>query len=102
MNITNPPLDPHPRYADSLVGHAPVVEHLKAAHKAGRLPHGLLFTGEKGLGKATLAHQLARALLTDSMEYLGEKRPLTLTSTDHLLRAGNHPDFIVLEKAADE
>ncbi|NCQ67486.1 MAG: AAA family ATPase [Alphaproteobacteria bacterium] len=102
MNITNPPLDPHPRYADSLVGHAPVVEHLKAAHKAGRLPHGLLFTGEKGLGKATLAHQLARALLTDSMEYLGEKRPVPLTSTDHLLRAGNHPDFIVLEKAADE
>jgi len=95
-------LDPHPRFADHLVGHASMVEHLKAAYKAGRLPHGLLFTGAKGVGKATLAHQIARALLSNSMEHLGERRTLALSSTDHLLRAGNHPDFILLEKEADE
>jgi len=102
MNIANVSFDSHPRFADHLVGHASIVEHLKIAHKAGRLPHGLLFTGAKGLGKATFAHQLARALLNDSMECLGELPAPSLSSTDHLLRAGNHPDFIVLEKQADE
>ena len=29
-----------------------------------RLPHGLIFAGVKGIGKATFAHRLARFLLT--------------------------------------
>ena len=102
MTIETVSLDPHPRFADHLLGHTSIVEHLKTAHKAGRLPHGLLFTGAKGLGKATLAHQLARALLNNTMDSLGEQNPLPLNSTDHLLRAGNHPDFISLEKKADD
>lgn len=102
--MTDPlmPLAAHPRFADHLIGHASIVDHLKAAHKAGRLPHGLLFTGTKGLGKATLAHQLASALLNNSMAALGDQRERHLSSTDHLLRAGNHPDFMALEKKADD
>lgn len=102
MNTENASLDPHPRCANHVVGHASIIEHLKAAHQAGRLPHGLLFTGAKGLGKATLAHQITKALLNNSMAHLGEKKTLPLTPTDHLLRAGNHPDFILLEKKTDE
>lgn len=102
MNTLLMPVDHHPRFADHLVGHASVVEHLKSAHKAGRLPHALLLTGVKGVGKATLAHQIARALLCNSIEKLGEKSKGDPTPADHLLRAGNHPDFIVLEKEADE
>ncbi len=102
MNTVATPLEPHPRFATHLVGHTSLIAHFKRAYKSNRLPHGLLFTGAKGVGKATLAHQLARALLSHSMEHLGEPQLSSLTHTDHLLRAGNHPDFIALEKELDD
>ncbi len=101
MSEIDPALENHPRFAPSVVGHTSVIAHLKKTHKEGKLPHGLLFVGAKGVGKATLAHQVARALLTNSMDELGD--PITeLIPTDHLLRAGNCPDFLALEKSIDD
>lgn len=51
---------------DSLVGHLPVREALTRGRRENRLPHALLFTGPDGIGKKTLALELARGLLCES------------------------------------
>ena len=53
---------------DSLIGHLPVREALARARREGRLPHALLFAGPDGVGKKTLALELARGLLCSSGE----------------------------------
>jgi DNA polymerase III, gamma/tau subunits len=91
----------HPRYAPGLIGHQTIGEQLKTLYQANRFPHGLLFTGAPGIGKATFSHQLAKALLTDGMATLGETA--TQRGAVHaLLQAGNHPDCLIVEKSIDE
>lgn len=54
---------PHPRETQRLFGHdVPEADFLRAFN-SGRLHHGWLITGAKGVGKATLAWRLARFLL---------------------------------------
>ena len=59
-------------------GHGRVIEMLKAHRRSGRLSHAYCFTGEEGIGKATLARALAEELL------LGDGRPPRLEV---------HPDY---------
>lgn len=54
---------PHPRHAPALFGQAAAEAAFLAARAAGRLPHGWLITGPKGVGKATLAWRITRFLL---------------------------------------
>lgn len=54
---------PHPRETARLIGHRAAQEEFLATYNAGRLHHGWLITGPRGLGKATLAWRLARFLL---------------------------------------
>ena len=51
---------------DSVVGHGPAREALARACREGRLPHALLLTGPDGVGKRTLALELARGLLCET------------------------------------
>ena len=59
-------------------GHGRVIEMLKAHRHSGRLAHAYCFTGEEGIGKATLARALAQELL------LGDGQPPRLEV---------HPDY---------
>lgn len=54
---------PHPRDAEHLFGHAAAETEFLTAASSGRLPHGWLLTGPKGVGKATFAWRAARFLL---------------------------------------
>jgi DNA polymerase III subunit delta' len=54
---------PHPRETQVLYGHAAAEAEFLASFNAGRLHHGWLITGPRGVGKATLAWGLARFLL---------------------------------------
>jgi DNA polymerase-3 subunit delta' len=54
---------PHPRHAPALFGQGAAEAAFLAAHAAGRLHHGWLITGPRGVGKATLAWRIARFLL---------------------------------------
>ncbi|MBK5928517.1 DNA polymerase III subunit delta', partial [Rhodobaculum claviforme] len=54
---------PHPRHTAQLFGQHAAEADFRAALAGGRLHHGWLLTGPRGVGKATLAWRLARALL---------------------------------------
>ncbi|MBU2981722.1 DNA polymerase III subunit delta' [Lentibacter algarum] len=72
---------PHPRDAVQLYGQIDAEQKFLDAYNAGRLHHGWLLTGPKGVGKATLAWRLARFLLTQEAEggLFGEpEKPTTL------------------------
>jgi len=62
------PVVPAPRENPSLSGHEPAEQELLRAFASGRLPHGLLITGPRGIGKATLAFRFARFLLSQGAE----------------------------------
>lgn len=54
---------PHPRETPVLIGQDTAQAEFLGAFNSGRLHHGWLITGPKGIGKATLAWRIARFLL---------------------------------------
>ncbi len=84
----------HPRTSTFLFGHDDIELQLHEDARAGRLPHGLIISGIKGIGKATLAYRLARALLTPE-----HGNPEGVFSR---VAAGSHADLLVLEPEFDE
>jgi DNA polymerase III subunit delta' len=63
---------------------------LQSAAEAGKLHHGWIFAGAKGVGKASFAIEIAKWLLGNTMQ------------TESLIAAGTHPDFKVLRKLQKE
>jgi len=59
---------PHPRETVQVIGQAQAQQDFLQAFNSGRLHHGWLITGPKGVGKATLAWQIARFLLATPMD----------------------------------
>lgn len=62
----------------------------------GRLPHAILFTGTKGIGKLRFATRLAVALLCENEE----KSPCGECRNCRLFNSGTHPDLHVLTSEA--
>lgn len=62
-------------------------------HRAGRLPHALLFNGPAGVGKLDFAQRLAQALLCESPNDNGEA--CGHCRSCQLFGAGSHPDFML-------
>jgi DNA polymerase-3 subunit delta' len=54
---------PEPSETFDVFGHDAQAAQFAAAHRAGKLPHALVFTGPRGIGKASTAFQLAHYLL---------------------------------------
>ena len=70
-----------------VIGHDWAVELLQRAIAAGRPPHALLITGPPGVGKGTLAHSLAQALLC-----IDDRRPCGQCRACRLVADNAHPD----------
>lgn len=54
---------PEPSETVRAFGHDAQAVQFAAAHRAGKLPHALVFAGPRGIGKASMAFQLAHYLL---------------------------------------
>lgn len=58
---------PHPRDTAQLLGQDSAEQEFLRAFASGRMHHGWMLTGPKGVGKATLAYRIARFLLATPM-----------------------------------
>jgi len=97
-----------------IFGQDRAVALLTHAWTTGRLPHGLLFAGPVGVGKATTARALAKLLLCEAplspsprtqveespgrREGRGEGSPCSQCESCRLMDRGTHPDFHLITK----
>ena len=74
-------------------GHERIIRSFDAAWRQGRLGHAYLFVGPAGVGKHTLARELARAILCeakqDGLAACGHCKSCSL------VEAGTHPDLFL-------
>jgi DNA polymerase III subunit delta' len=99
---------PHPRVTAALAGHTLAEAALLAAYRSGRMPHGFLLVGARGIGKATLAYRLARFVLAHPDPAAAEVAAATSLAVDpahpaaRRIAAQAHGDLLVLERTANE
>jgi DNA polymerase III subunit delta' len=99
-----------PRENPRLLGHEGAERELRRLVEAGRLPHAILLSGPRGVGKATLAFRLARFLLAAPgdisagvFDGAGEGG-LWIESESGVFRrvaSGGHADLLTVERAYD-
>ena len=82
---------PHPRETAALIGQGAVEAEFLTAYNTGRLHHGWLITGPRGVGKATLAWRIARFLLATPPDDGGGLFGDALPDPDTLDIAPDHP-----------
>jgi DNA polymerase-3 subunit delta' len=95
-----PERDIPPRANSQLVGHEGAELALRQLYDSGRLPHALLFSGPRGIGKATLAFRFARLVLAGG----GEGAGLAVDPESGVFRrvaAGSHADLLTVEREYD-
>ncbi len=99
-----------PRANPALVGHESAERELRRLDEAGRLPHAILLSGRRGIGKATLAFRLARFLLAksagSSADMFGDAEESGLaidpeSGVFHRVASGGHADLLTVERAYD-
>jgi DNA polymerase III subunit delta' len=99
-----------PRENPALLGHESAERELRRLAEAGRLPHAILLSGPRGIGKATLAFRLARFLLAATGDIpagisggSGEGG-LAIDPESSVFRrvvSGGHADLLTVERAYD-
>ncbi|MDZ7896155.1 MAG: DNA polymerase III subunit delta' [Sphingobium sp.] len=88
-----------------IVGHDAQIHALTEAVASGRLHHGWILAGPKGIGKATLARAFARRLLADAAGPLSTSPGLEVDTAHPIARlmdAGSHPDFIEITRLSKD
>ena len=97
---------PAPRANPDLVGHESAERELRRLVEAGRLPHAILLSGPRGIGKATLAFRFARFLLANGDDWTNAvaESGLAINPESGVFRrvaAGGHADLLTVERAYD-
>jgi DNA polymerase III subunit delta' len=82
-----------------VVGHAAVKHEFLAAAGTGKLHHGWLLRGPRGVGKAKLALQFAAHLLGGGDGSLSTNAE---SAVGRLIAAGSHPDLRVVRRPVDD
>ncbi|WP_343116850.1 DNA polymerase III subunit delta' [Ostreiculturibacter nitratireducens] len=104
---------PHPRDTEEVFGQEAAEAAFLSAFASGRMHHGWLLTGARGVGKATLAWRIARFLLTNEQPgdqgglFGAPPPPESLdVAPDHpvarRLAALSEPRFFLLRRAWDD
>lgn len=100
-----------PRANPELLGHEAAEAALRRLFEQHRLPHALLLTGPRGIGKATLGFRLARFVLARSSAEIGAGlfgqaagEGLFVPAESGVFRrvaSGGHADLLTVERAYD-
>jgi DNA polymerase-3 subunit delta' len=93
---------PHPREQFAFFGHREGEEAFLEGLRSGRLHHAWLIGGAQGIGKATLAYRVARAVLDPQKSRDRSVSSLDVPADSHVARqvaALSHPNLSVLRRA---
>ncbi len=104
---------PHPRETPRLIGQETAEQAFLDAYCGGRLHHGWLITGPRGVGKATLAWKIARFLLSEPVSQeaglFGDAPPAPTTldisdegSVYRQTLALSHPGLFLLRRGPND
>jgi len=97
---------PHPRHTTGLIGQTMAEDTFLRAFNTGRLHHGWLLTGPRGLGKATLAWRIARFLLAqpdDDGGFFAPPPPTTLDTPENpRIAALSEPRLALVRRPWDD
>lgn len=92
-----------PRLTRALVGHKRPIAEFIAAAQGGRMPHAWLLCGPQGVGKASFAYLVARAVLSHAVPTQIEHiSPAVDSDASRLLETSIHPDMYVLKRSYNE
>lgn len=98
----------HPKENSRFVGHIDAEKALLSAFNNGTMPHAWLFSGPKGIGKASLAYRFARFVLANSAhDNLFADGDISSLDVDKehpafsKIASGSHSDLMVLETGYD-
>jgi len=89
LSAINPSLPP--KCQTTLVGHQAAYNQLRQAFQSGAMPPVWLLTGERGIGKATLAYTMAREILAHE----GQDPTIIVRQ----MAQGSYPNFLALERS---
>jgi DNA polymerase-3 subunit delta' len=78
---------------ESILGQSDAIAWLTSAYQSDRLPHGLVFAGPPGVGKASIARALATLYLCPRPRGV---TPCGQCDSCRLMEANNHPDFALI------
>ena len=113
MTTTDPSAN-HPRRTATLLGHEAAEATILQLWRSNRLPHAFLLCGPRGIGKATLAHRIARFVLANGTP--GSQEPSLFgdialppdslhIGADHPVFArvtsGGHADLLTIERSVN-
>jgi DNA polymerase III delta' subunit len=81
-----------------IFGQEAAINWLSQAYAEDRLPHGLIFSGPAGVGKATTARALGAVFLCEKPKLGNPPLPCGKCQACTLMGSDNHPDFHVIYK----
>ena len=87
-----------PMTFSDLVGQESVTRAISNAIKLDRAPHGVIFSGVRGIGKTTAARLYAKAL---NCEDTASPEPCNECSSCIAITRGNHEDVIEIDGASN-
>jgi DNA polymerase III subunit delta' len=99
---------PHPRQTTVMFGHDAAEAALLATYRSGRMPHGILIAGPKGIGKATFAYRIARFILSHPDPAASDVQAASSLEIDRAspvarrIAAQAQPDLLVIERTVNE
>jgi len=88
----------HPRYCNNVHGHDDILDLLTSNRN--RRHHGVILSGPRGIGKASVAYRVAEHLFADDggQDMFGDTPGPENSPETPLIRAGSHPDMMVIEQ----
>src|SRR6478609_11960203 len=85
-----------PRANPDLIGQENAERELRRLDEVGRLPHAILLSGPRGIGKATLAFRFARFLLSIGSPEEGGLGIDPESSVFRRIASGGHADLLTV------
>jgi DNA polymerase III subunit delta' len=101
---------PPPRANPELLGHEAAENALRRLFRSGRMPHAVLLSGPRGIGKATLAYRFARFVLMHGATEIAGGLPVDCggglgvpagCGVFRRVASGGHADLLAVERAYD-